>query len=116
MGTTRSGAAPTKRVRMLTVLAVFGALASLLHTRRSAIDPWRGSLRQSSSVEDIYVFRSLREERSAPDQFCAASKAGFTAKVQDRYTFRAVVAQTLTSQDFAGKRSRGTREPCPWIR
>jgi hypothetical protein len=37
--------------------------------------------------------RSLREDRSAPDAFCAASKTGFTAKVQDRYSLKAVVTR-----------------------
>ena len=45
----------------------------------------------ASGVEDVYIFRSLRLERVIPDEFCAASKIGFTAKIQDRYSFRAVV-------------------------
>ena len=37
----------------------------------------------SPGVEDIYVLRSLREERSAPGEFCSASKIGFTPTRQD---------------------------------
>jgi hypothetical protein len=48
---------------------------------------------RSSGVEDIYVFRSLREERSAPSDFCAQSKIGFAATQQDRYIFKVVVTR-----------------------
>ena len=34
--------------------------------------------------------RSLRETRSAAAAFCDASKIGFTAKLEDRYVFKAV--------------------------
>jgi hypothetical protein len=44
-------------------------------------------------VEDIYVLRSLREQRSTPDDFCATAKIGFAAKIQDRYVFKAVVTR-----------------------
>src|SRR6266576_6278454 len=44
-------------------------------------------------IEDIYIFRSLREERAMPDAFCAPGKTGFKAKVQDRYTFKAVITR-----------------------
>jgi len=41
-------------------------------------------------IEDIYILRSLREARSAAAAFCDASKIGFTAKFEDRYSFKAV--------------------------
>jgi hypothetical protein len=44
-------------------------------------------------VEDIYVLRSLREQRSTPGDFCATAKIGFAAKIQDRYVFKAVVTR-----------------------
>lgn len=44
----------------------------------------------SPGVEEIYVLRSIRDQRTAPDTFCDAAKIGFTAKVQDTYSFRAV--------------------------
>jgi hypothetical protein len=44
-------------------------------------------------VEDIYILRSLREERSAPGPFCDAAKIGLTASVQDRYSFKAVITR-----------------------
>ena len=47
----------------------------------------------SPAVEEIYVLRSLRDERSAPDTFCDAAKIGFSAKVQDKYSFKAVATR-----------------------
>ena len=47
----------------------------------------------SSGVEEIYVFRSLREDRKAPGDFCAQSKIGFAATMEDRYVFKAVVTR-----------------------
>jgi hypothetical protein len=44
-------------------------------------------------VEDIYILRSLREERSVQGPFCDASKIGFTATIQDRYSFKAVMTR-----------------------
>lgn len=63
----------------------------------------------SATVEDIYVLRSLREARSAPDGFCDPAKIGFKATIQDRYSFKAVatlpgdgkVVDTLSNE--AGK-------------
>ena len=45
----------------------------------------------SAAVEDIYVLRSLREQRAAPTEFCAESKIGFQAKIEDRYVWKAVL-------------------------
>ena len=43
------------------------------------------------AVEEIYVARSLRGERSGPTQYCAATKTGFEGTLfEDRYTFRSV--------------------------
>ena len=80
--------------RPLIALAILGTLAacSTPGSPRSTRDS--AALSDSSpGVEDIYILRSLREERSAPDPFCAASKTGFIARVQDRYSFRAVVTR-----------------------
>jgi hypothetical protein len=44
-------------------------------------------------VEDIFVVRSLREGRAAPGDFCAVAKIGFTAKMEDRYVFKAVLTR-----------------------
>jgi hypothetical protein len=59
---------------------------------RQASDP-EASTGSASGIEDIYVFRSLREERSAPGDFCAQSKIGFAATREDRYVFKAVVTR-----------------------
>jgi len=81
-------------LRPLIALAILGTLAacSTPGSARSTPDS-AASISSPPGVEDIYVFRSLREERSAPDAFCAASKTGFTAKVQDRYSFKAVMTR-----------------------
>src|ERR1700757_1746854 len=64
-------------------------------------------------VEDIYVLRSLREERSAPDVFCAPSKTGFTAKFQDRYSFKVVVTRAADGKVVDAKgREAGMMHAC----
>ena len=44
-------------------------------------------------IEDIFVVRSLRKERAAAGDFCAAAKTGFTAKIEDHYVFKAVITR-----------------------
>ena len=44
-------------------------------------------------IEDIFVYRTLRIARSAPDAFCAESTTGFKASVMDRYALRAVATR-----------------------
>jgi hypothetical protein len=51
------------------------------------------SITRAPHLEDIYVLRSLREERSSPGEFCAQSKIGFAAKFEDRYVFKTVVTR-----------------------
>jgi hypothetical protein len=64
-------------------------------------------------VEDIYILRSLREERSAPGTFCDATKIGFTAKVQDRYSFKAVVTRASDGKVIdARMHDAGTLQGC----
>ena len=44
-----------------------------------------------SSVEEIFVVRSLRLSREAATQFCGADKTGFqNARVEDNYKFQAI--------------------------
>jgi hypothetical protein len=45
----------------------------------------------AATIEDIYILRSLREQRATPTEFCAESKIGFSAKSEDRYVFKAVL-------------------------
>jgi hypothetical protein len=59
---------------------------------RQAPDP-EASNGSTSGIEDIYVLRSLREERSAPTDFCAQSKIGFAAIREDRFVFKAIVTR-----------------------
>lgn len=67
----------------------------------------------SQGIEDIFVFRTLRIARSAPDAFCAESTTGFKASVMDRYTLRAVVTRASDGRvvDAAG-REVGTMLSC----
>jgi hypothetical protein len=47
-----------------------------------------------SSVEEIYIARSIRLSRTAPGEFCAERRTGFRAPtVEDRYDFKAVTAR-----------------------
>jgi hypothetical protein len=83
-----------KRLNALIGLLTLGTLVGCARDPGSA--PAASSEAQIDSaprVEDIYVFRSLRQERSAPGDFCAQSKIGFAATRQDRYDFKAVVTR-----------------------
>jgi hypothetical protein len=83
-----------KRLRPLIALPILGVLVACSTPGRARSSP--DSAAKTSNppvVEDIYVLRSLREARSVPDSFCATSKTRFTAKVQDRYSFKAVVTR-----------------------
>lgn len=85
-----------KCFRVLTCLIVAGAIqgcSTAGSPRADVTDAGARATSATSSVEEIYVLRSLREERSAPDAFCDAAKIGFTAKVQDKYSFRAVATR-----------------------
>jgi hypothetical protein len=83
-----------KCLRPLIALVILGTLVACSTSGgpRSTPDS-AAAIGGPPGVEDIYVLRSLREERSAPDTFCDAAKIGFTAKVQDRYSFKAVVTR-----------------------
>jgi hypothetical protein len=83
-----------KCLRPLIALSILGILVacSTPGSPRPAPDS-ADSTGGPPGVEDIYVLRSLREKRSAPNAFCATSKTGFTAKVQDRYSFKAVLTR-----------------------
>src|SRR5882762_8459767 len=84
---------------LLTSLAVSSALAfTALAFTALADSPssaeTASSTSSQSSVEDIYVLRSLRDARSTtPSAFCDSTKIGFTAQIEDRYTFKAVATQ-----------------------
>jgi hypothetical protein len=86
-------------LRNLTSLCIFGTVAACStagNPRSTALS--NASIDGPGNVEDIYVVRSLREERSQPDAFCVASTTGFAATVQDRYSFKAVVTQAPTGK------------------
>ena len=88
-----------QRLRILAGLVVVGLLSACALTRGAS--PHFGTdwlSEKPPGVEDIYVLRSLREERSTPDDFCAAAKIGFAAKIQDRYVFKAVVTRAPDSK------------------
>jgi hypothetical protein len=71
------------------LVAVFAALAPFIGANAVAQRPVPGS-----SVEDIYIVRSLRLSRTTPGAFCAESRTGFRAPtVEDRYDFKAVTAR-----------------------
>src|ERR1700730_6818409 len=79
---------------LLTRLAVSSALAFTAMADSPSSAETASSTSSQSSVEDIYVLRSLRDARSTtPSAFCDSTKIGFTAQIEDRYTFKAVATQ-----------------------
>jgi hypothetical protein len=71
------------------LVALFSVLASFIGATVGAQRPAPGS-----SVEEIYVVRSLRLSRTAPGTYCAELRTGFsTATLEDRYDFKAVTAR-----------------------
>jgi hypothetical protein len=78
--------------RALFGIVILGALSGLAGAAPPPA-PEASAARASPGIEDIYIFRSLRVERSAPDAFCDAAKIGFTAARLDRYVFKAVVTR-----------------------
>jgi len=79
---------------LLTSLAVSSALAFTAMADSPSSAETASSTSSQSSVEDIYVLRSLRDARSTtPSSFCDSTKIGFTAQIEDRYTFKAVATQ-----------------------
>jgi hypothetical protein len=75
-------------------MLILGTVAACLPQSRAQQTPDPTAANTGSSpVEDIFILRSLRVERSPPGDFCAPSKIGFTAGVQDRYVFKAVVTR-----------------------
>lgn len=70
----------------------------------------RENTAQGSGLEDIYVFRSIREEQPAPtDGWCAASRAGFEPHVQDAdrfFSFWSVQSRAEDGKLIDAKRTR----------
>ena len=85
-----------KCLRLVMVLPMLGILGACSTPGDSRPTPDSAAAAGTEpSVEDIYILRSLREERSAPDAFCATSKTGFPANFQDRFSFKAVMTRAL---------------------
>lgn len=83
-----------KYLRTAAALLVLETLANVTTAAESRSSPSPGASRtRAPHVEDVYVFRSLREERSSPGEFCAQAKIGFPAKFEDRYVFKTVVTR-----------------------
>jgi hypothetical protein len=73
-------------MKLLALVAVLApCISATAIAQRSAPD---------SSVEDIYIVRSLRLSRTTPGIYCAERRTGFsTATLEDRYDFQAVTAR-----------------------
>lgn len=82
-----------KRIPLFIELTFLASLVACTTIRRSPEARNERTVQAPSAIEDIYILRSLREERSAPGSFCDAGKIGFTAAVEDRYSFKAVVTR-----------------------
>ena len=65
------------------------------------------AVNKNDVVEDIYVVRSVRLERTPPTDFCAESRTGFrNVRAEDRYDFLAVETNESsgTVVDASGRR------------
>jgi hypothetical protein len=59
-------------------------------------EAFQGSRSDSTSdggVEAIYMARSMRESRVTPTKFCEQTKTGFSATIEDQYTFRSTATR-----------------------
>jgi hypothetical protein len=72
------------------------------------------SIAAQSPVEDIYVLRSVLEARSTtPSGFCDTNKIGFSAQIEDRYSFKAVTTRAKDGMIVdANRQSVGTLQGC----
>lgn len=81
-----------------------------LHAPTLGFVPREGMMAQAAGLEDIFVFRSIREEVPAPtDGWCAASRAGFEphAKDPDRsFSFWSVETRLADGKVVNAKRQR----------
>jgi hypothetical protein len=102
-----------KGIRPFVVLALLATLEACSTPRVSLEARNERSSQGSSAVEEIYILRSLREERSVPGPFCDAGRTGFTAAVQDRYSFKAVITREPDGKVVdARMHDAGTLEAC----
>lgn len=98
--------------RGILLCVIAGALAGVLTPAVAAPARAEGKV-ESAGVEDIFIVRSLREERIAPTEFCAQQKVGFTAAMQDRYVFKAVATRPDDGKVIdANSREVGTLHAC----
>ena len=81
-----SGSAASYTFASCAVAAIAAAFCAVGQTGQADTNP--------SSVEDIFVVRSVPEVRGTPTAFCAATRTGFAATAEDRYTFRSVATRT----------------------
>jgi hypothetical protein len=94
--------------------ALIGLLGALIAGTAGAAPPAPpAGAASSNGIEDIYIFRSLREERTAPGPFCDAAKIGFSAARLDRYSFKAVVTRAPDGKVVdASAHQSGTLRAC----
>src|SRR5262249_33345685 len=71
-----------------TAIAVALALSSMAFPQSGRFD------REVSSIEEIYIVRSVRESRIAPTAFCDKTKTGFDKSfAEDQYEFRSTTTR-----------------------
>ena len=96
-------------LHVLTLTALTACTTSM-HTPSASQAP---AVSGSGAIEDIYVLRSLREQRAAPTEFCAESKIGFQAKLEDRYVWKAVLTNARDGKVIdAISQPAGTLKAC----
>jgi hypothetical protein len=76
------------RQTLVCIVAGLGALLTGRPANAQNIQVGQPSI--TSSVEEIYIARSVRESHAAPTRFCSQPKIGFAATDEDQFTFRSV--------------------------
>jgi hypothetical protein len=70
-------------------IGFFGAVA--VGYVLGSLYPVAGALAQTkTSLEDIYVLRSVRESRVPATEFCSKARTGFDGKFEDHFVYRTV--------------------------
>lgn len=102
------------RSRLLAGLVAFSALVAIFPGGKPPRAETASLIETKSPVEDIYLLRSLRDARSTtPGEFCNATKIGFKADLEDRYTFKAVATQPKDGRVVdANRQNAGTLHAC----
>ena len=79
--------------RLAFVCAICGLAALLTGRPATAQNIQEGRPDITSSVEDIYIARSIRVSHALPTRFCSQPRIGFTVTNEDRFTFSSIATR-----------------------